>query len=82
MHTMHFITVLPLLYLISVAMGHARIKHPRPLAAPVDSPGGNYYNAPLRPDGSEFPCKGLHKKADVNKNPTETWKAGEQTRFE
>ena len=82
MHSMHWVIALPLLCFIFGVMGHARIKHPRPLAAPDDSPAGNYYNAPLRPDGSEFPCKGLHKKAGVNKNPTETWRAGEMTRFE
>ncbi|CAF0832879.1 unnamed protein product [Adineta steineri] len=82
MHTICIKIVFPLLYFISVAMGHARMKYPRPLAAPADSPAGNYYNAPLRPDGSEFPCKNLHKKADVNKNPTETWQPGQQARFE
>lgn len=79
---MYYKIVLPLFCFISLVVGHARIKHPRPLAAPDDSPSGNYYNAPLRPDGSEFPCKGLHKKAGVNKNPTETWEAGKETRFE
>ena len=79
---MHFSTFLSSLILISLVAGHARIKHPRPLSAAPDSPSGNYYNNPLRPDGSEFPCKGLHKRAGVDKTPTETWRAGEETRFE
>jgi hypothetical protein len=82
MPTVHFTTALALLSLISMVVGHVRIKHPRPLAAAVDSPAGNYYNSPLRPDGSDFPCKGLHKKAGVDKASTETWQAGQQTRFE
>ncbi|CAF4176298.1 unnamed protein product, partial [Rotaria magnacalcarata] len=53
-----------------------------PLAAPVETPAGNHYNGPLRPDGSDFPCKGLHKRADVDKTPSVTWKAGQQTYFE
>ena len=79
---MCWISVFSLLCFVSVVIGHARIKHPRPLAAAVDSPAGNYYNGPLRSDGGDFPCKGLHKKAGVDKTPTETWQAGEQTRFE
>ncbi len=82
MHTMHFTTVVALFSFISLVVGHVRIKYPRPLAAPVDSPAGNYYNNPLRPDGSDFPCKGLHKQAGVAKTPTATWQAGQQTRFE
>jgi hypothetical protein len=79
---MHMTTVLSLLCCISAVFGHARIQHPRPLAAAVENPGGNHYNSPLRADGSDFPCKGLHKKAGVDLTPTETWQAGQQARFE
>lgn len=82
MYTVPLTYILPLFYLISVAVGHARIKYPRPLAAAPENPSGNYYNNPLRADGSDFPCKGLHKKADVDKRPTATWQAGEETYFE
>ncbi len=82
MRTMHFTTILSLLSFISLVIGHARIKYPRPLAAAVDSPTGNYYNSPLRADGSDFPCKGLHKAAGVDKTPTEKWQPGQQARFE
>lgn len=61
---------------------HARIKHPRPLAAAPENPSGNYYNDPLRADGSQFPCKGLNTRADVIRTPSEVWKAGELARFE
>jgi hypothetical protein len=82
MHTMRFAIVLLLLSFVSLIVAHARIKHPKPLGAPVESPGGNHYNEPLRPDGSQFPCKGLHKKAGMNKTPSETWQPGEDARFE
>ena len=71
-----------LLVFIASVDAHARLKHPRPLAATVDLPIGNTYNPPLRPDGSEFPCKGLHKKAGVSQIPTEVWLAGQSARFE
>ncbi|CAM4831415.1 unnamed protein product [Rotaria magnacalcarata] len=79
---MNLAKVLSLLSLISLVTAHARIRYPRPLAAPVETPAGNHYNGPLRPDGSDFPCKGLHKRADVDKTPSVTWKAGQQTYFE
>ena len=72
-----------LLSLVASVTGHARLKHPKPLAAPPETPAGNvYYNWPLKADGSDFPCKGLHKKAGVDKTPTETWEPGKMTRFE
>ncbi|CAF3707775.1 unnamed protein product [Rotaria sp. Silwood1] len=73
----YFASVSSLISIISAVIADARIKHPRPLAAP-----GNYYNSPLRPDGSDFPCKRLHKSAGVDKTPVETWQAGQQARFE
>jgi DNA-directed RNA polymerase len=82
MYTIDFKTVLALFCLISFVVGHVRIRRPIPLAAAVENPGGNYYNNPLRSDGSDFPCKGLHKRADVSKTPTETLQAGQQARFE
>jgi hypothetical protein len=74
--------VLSLLYFVSVAMGHARIKYLRPLAVPDDRPAGNYCNNPLRRNESEFLCKGPRKKSGVNKNSTATWQAGQQSHFE
>lgn len=82
MSLMNVTTVFSLLTLVVVVTAHARIKYPRPFAAPTDGAGGNYYNEPLKADGRDFPCKGLHKNAGVNKNPTATWKAGEETYFE
>lgn len=66
----------------SLVAGHARISKPKPLDAPPENPSGNAYNAPLAPDGSEFPCKNLHKKAGVDKTPTESWRAGSVGLFE
>ena len=82
MHARHFTIAILLLTFTSVVTGHLRIRLPRPLAAAPENPGGNYYNAPLSADGSQFPCKGLHKRSDVDKTPTETWQAGQQARFE
>ena len=82
MNARHCTTAILLLTFISVVTGHLRIKLPKPLAAAPENPSGNYYNAPLRADGSEFPCKGLHKRPDVDRTPTETWQAGQQARFE
>ena len=82
MLTMKCTVVFVLLSIISSVAAHARLKHPRPLAAPAESPSGNGYNGPLRPDGSNFPCKGLHKKAGVSRTPSEVWQAGQDERFE
>lgn len=73
-----------MLNLISPISAHARIRRPIPLAAVPENPSGNEYNKPLRIQGNEspFPCKNLHKKAGVNKTPTEVWQAGRMTRFE
>ncbi|CCX34395.1 hypothetical protein FPQ18DRAFT_275336 [Pyronema domesticum] len=60
---------------------HGRLKYPTPLNAVSDDVASNIpYNSPLKPDGSDFPCKGLHKTADLTKG-TE-WKAGQDTYFE
>lgn len=82
MHLMKLTTLFALISFFAMVTGHARIKYPRPLAAPTDGAGGNYYNEPLKADGRDFPCKGLHKKAGVSKAPTATWKAGEEAHFE
>ncbi len=82
MYLIHFTNVIGLFCFISLVVGHSRIRRPIPLAAAVENPSGNYYNSPLRPDGSDFPCKGLHKRAGVDMTPTETWQPGQQTRFE
>jgi len=73
-------TLLPLLLLPLVA-AHARIKYPVPLAAPPETLAGNAYNAPLAADGSQFPCKGLHKSA-LSTSATTRWRAGERAYFE
>jgi len=80
---MNLLLLLSFFSILVSAAGHARLKHPKPLAAPPETPAGNvYYNWPLKADGSDFPCKGLHKKAGVDKTPTETWVPGQMTRFE
>lgn len=79
---MHLVQVTAIFVLVAVIAGHARIKYPRPLGASPDNPDGNYYNGPLSPDGSQFPCKGLHKKGGVDKTPTAVWEAGKQAYFE
>ena len=79
---MLLLTILGAIVVVSQVSGHARIRYPIPLAAAPENPSGNYYNWPLKPDGSEFPCKGLHKKADVNQSPTATWEAGQKAYFE
>lgn len=82
MQMMRAETFLSLVSCISLVAGHARIRYPKPLGAPVESPAGNYYNAPLKADGSEFPCKGLHKNPGIDKTPVVTWKAGQEAHFE
>lgn len=80
---MNWLIIFSLVSIVVSVTGHARLKHPKPLAAPPETPAGNvYYNWPLKADGSDFPCKGLHKKAGVDKTPTETWEPGKMTRFE
>ncbi|RPB15494.1 hypothetical protein P167DRAFT_465855, partial [Morchella conica CCBAS932] len=79
---MRFLAILLLSISASLVSGHARIKSPKPLDAPVEDPTGNAYNAPLNPDGSDFPCKQLHKKAGVDMTPTESWAAGSSASFE
>ena len=82
MITITITTWISFLSLLSLINAHARLKSPRPLGGPPESPAGNYYNEPLRADGSQFPCKGLHKRTDVSQTPTEVWPAGRLTRFE
>lgn len=80
---MRFSTLLFLLPTISsLVSGHARIRRPKPLGAPVENPSGNFYNAPLDHLGSEFPCKNLHMKPDIDKTPTQVWQAGQVGMFE
>ncbi|KAI5853536.1 hypothetical protein BZA05DRAFT_320918, partial [Tricharina praecox] len=61
---------------------HARIKYPPPIGAPAEAPEANAYNAPLAADGSQFPCKGLHKSALLSTSATTKWTAGESAYFE
>lgn len=80
---MHFSALFFLLLaLASVVSGHARIRRPTPLDAPAEDPSGNSYNAPLDHLGSEFPCKNLHLKTDVDRTPTQVWQAGQMGMFE
>lgn len=78
----HLTTIVVFISFLAAVTAHARIRYPKPLGAPVETPAGNYYNGPLRADGSEFPCKGLHKRSDIDKTPTVTWKAGQEAYFE
>lgn len=82
MLTVSFPVLLSLLSCIALTAAHARIKLPKPLAAAPEDPSGNHYNWPLSPDGSQFPCKGLHKRTGVSKIPSEVWRAGQIARFE
>lgn len=81
---MHFPTTTTLLLLLLPALisAHARIRLPKPLGAPPETPAGNAYNAPLDPHGSEFPCKNLHRDPSVDRTPTAVWQAGQLGMFE
>jgi hypothetical protein len=70
--------ILHLLFPAALVAAHARIKYPPPLsngANPVDY----RYNAPLKNDGSDFPCKNLHK---TSNGPITIFKAGGKGKFE
>jgi hypothetical protein len=71
-----------LVLILPCVSAHARIKYPTPLNAPPEDPSGNAYNAPLTADGSQFPCKGLHKSVDLKTAAKTTWQAGGQAYFE
>lgn len=66
-------------FLLPLVSAHARIKYPTPLGAPTD----NSYNAPLAPDGSDFPCKNMHTHPNFSTFPVAaTWTAGSTAHFE
>ncbi|RPA93902.1 hypothetical protein L873DRAFT_1703333, partial [Choiromyces venosus 120613-1] len=72
-------------FLISIPQvsAHVRIKTPPPLGGPTATDAsGNAYNSPLSSTGSDFPCKGLHLKAGVDKTPKVSWAAGSRAFFE
>lgn len=54
---------------------HASIKKPKPI---LFDEMRNNYNAPLKPDFSDFPCKGYHNQPF---SAAETWTAGEEASF-
>jgi hypothetical protein len=70
--------LLLLLPAAALVAAHARIKFPIPLSD-ASNPIDYRYNAPLAADGSEFPCKGLHKKLN---GPITTFRAGRKAHFE
>jgi hypothetical protein len=77
-------TLLATACLAGSTCAHGRIKYPRPINAPPDTPDGNAYNAPLKADGSEFPCKNLHKTISLYDPALKKtkWQAGQPTYFE
>lgn len=64
---------------VTLVSGHGRLLYPTPLG--YGSPGldGNDYNAPLKHDGSDFPCKGQIGVADMT--PQATYTAGSKEIF-
>ena len=78
---MHFLKILP--FFLPLAAGHARLRYPVPLGNPGTSPNDNTYNAPLASDGSDFPCKNLHRTFSTARTPPDShWTAGRSTYFE
>ncbi|KAK6537134.1 hypothetical protein TWF694_011332 [Orbilia ellipsospora] len=59
---------------LETVSAHASIKYPKPINFDTDTS----YNAPLKPDYSNFPCKGYHTQAFES---AATWKAGEDAYF-
>jgi len=70
-----------LLSALTLVSGHGRLRQPKPLGY-GSSPqlDGNAYNAPLKQDGSDFPCKGLIGSVDMA--PQAQWTAGGLGMFE
>ncbi|EWC46371.1 hypothetical protein DRE_04314 [Drechslerella stenobrocha 248] len=60
---------------LDVVSAHASINKPKPIL--FDQQRGTY-NAPLKPDYSDFPCKGYHNQPF---NAVETWVAGQEASF-
>lgn len=70
-----------LLSALTLVSGHARLRQPKPLGyGTTPQLDGNAYNAPLKHDGSDFPCKGLIGSADMT--PQAKWTAGGLGMFE
>lgn len=60
---------------VTLVSGHARLQYPKPLGyGSTPALDGNAYNAPLKYDGSDFPCKGQIGVADMT--PQATYTAG------
>ncbi|KAI5811319.1 hypothetical protein DFH27DRAFT_21566 [Peziza echinospora] len=72
-----------LLSITSLASAHLTIRNPKPIQ--FDARGGaDKYAAPLKSDGSDFPCKGVLK-VGTNEGigpSVASWRAGELAEFE
>ncbi|RPB23905.1 hypothetical protein L211DRAFT_229428 [Terfezia boudieri ATCC MYA-4762] len=76
-----FALAFTLLSVLTLVSGHARLRKPKPLGyGTTPQLDGNAYNDPLKPDGSDFPCKGLIGVADMT--PQAQWTAGGMGMFE
>lgn len=76
-----FTFISAILSTLTLVSGHGRLRTPKPLGyGTTPQLDGNAYNAPLKHDGSDFPCKGLIGKVDMT--PQATWKAGGKGMFE
>ncbi|EEP75320.1 predicted protein [Uncinocarpus reesii 1704] len=55
-----------IIYLAAMVNSHMQLAQPFPIRSPLDKQSTNKdysYAAPLKPDGSDYPCKGYHKDA-------------------
>lgn len=58
---------------------HLVMQDPKPLG--IDHEGGpEFYNSPLKSDGSDYPCKGFHLTAGMGL-PEKQWNAGSFQNF-
>ncbi|KAF3931615.1 hypothetical protein ABW20_dc0101454 [Dactylellina cionopaga] len=60
---------------LQTVSAHGSIKQPKPI---LFDEMRDTYNAPLKPDYSDFPCKGYHNQPF---SAAETWKAGQEASF-
>src|SRR4051812_1648499 len=70
-----FLFTMAVLAAAETVSAHASIMQPKPIAFDELR---DTYNAPLAPDFSNFPCKGLHNRPFA---ASETWKAGQNASF-
>ena len=67
----------------AIVSAHARIKYPKPLGAPPETESANIpNNSPIKGDGSDFPCKGMHRGINLATEKKTVFKAGNQEYFE